>query len=333
MSIFDQYIGLGVESAYATAVAPTRSLEFLGDDWERQHEYVESAGFRQNRQTIREDRRRRVVLGATGSVELVVMSNGMGLLLQHLLGASTAPSQIATTGVYEAEFETDDSGPSESYTFEVIRQEVDVATLERFVYAGCVPMSFSLAAAVGEDVRLTIGYDAASETAGGSPAAAAYPTVMDKFIWEDVAVSIGGDAATSAMSFGLDGELAMKTDRHYLKGSALKSQPLRNGTPSYSGSVEMHYDNQGQERYANFIAGEIVPIVLTATQPQSIGSSGTNKPKLTVTLPKCQFDGSTPKASTEDLTMIALPFKVLQDKSSNPDPAITFATVSTDDAF
>ena len=99
--IHDQHISVGVESTFGTAVTPTRSYEATADTFTREVEYIESVGFRADMQTIRSDRHDTVSLGATGSIEMSVLNKGHGLIMQHLLGTSSGPTQQSSSAEYK----------------------------------------------------------------------------------------------------------------------------------------------------------------------------------------------------------------------------------------
>ena len=321
-SILDQHVSIGVETTYSTPVAPTRSYEARSDDWQREVEFIESGGFRADRQTIRSDRHRTVSLGATGSIETAVFDRGMGLLLQHLLGKSVAPVQQEATAAYVSKFESDDTGPDGSYTVVVARD--DFGTLHTYRYAGCVPTGFSLEASIGDPLMLAINYDSAAEdvTSAVTPA---YPADAVPYVWEDCTLTIGG-ATARYQSFSLEGDLAMRTDLRYLKGDAVKAQPVRSGVPAYSGTIGRLGVSKAD--YDRFVAGTVFEAVFTAKLGTAI--EGTHFPQVKVTMPACKFTGSTPQASVDDVATISLPYVALHDGT---DPAVTIEITSADTAF
>ena len=79
--IYEQFLSVGVETTYGTAVGLSRSYEGQSDDWQRDVEYIESQGFREGLETTRSDRYEGISTGATGSTSLDVMNKGMGLIL------------------------------------------------------------------------------------------------------------------------------------------------------------------------------------------------------------------------------------------------------------
>ena len=321
-SILDQHVSIGVESTYGTAVAPTRAYEARSDDWQREVEFVESGGFRADRQTVRSDRHRTVSLGATGSIETTVFDRGMGLLLQHVLGTTVSPAQQGATAAYLTTFSSDDTGPQKSYTVVVARD--DFGTLQTFQYSGCVATGFSLEASIGDPLMLTVNYDAAAETVR-SAVTPVYAAASVPFVWEDCTLTVAG-AEARYQSFSLDADLAMRTDLRYLKGAATKAQPVRSGVPAYSGTIEgLGVDKADYDR---FVAGTVFEILFTAKLAAAI--EGTHYPQFKVTLPACKFTGSTPQASVDDVAAISLPYVALHDGT---DAAAKIEITSVDTAL
>ena len=121
-SILDQVVTVGVESTYGTAQTSTvRSYEAKADTFTRDVEYIQSVGMRRDLQTIRSDRDDTITLGATGSIEFDLLNKGAGLILQHVLGTTSGPTQQGSTAAYRSTFTTDDTGPTGSYTVQISR--------------------------------------------------------------------------------------------------------------------------------------------------------------------------------------------------------------------
>ncbi len=110
-----------------------------------------------------------------------------------------------------------------------------------------------------------------------------------------------------------------------VKGSATKLQPARSAIPSYTGSLEGEFTNA---QYEAFRDGTIFQLELICAKSTAI--AGPYYPTFHVTLPKCKFTGSTPVASTDDLTRLSLPFTVLWDGSN---AAVKVEYTSTDTSF
>jgi hypothetical protein len=322
-SILDQVVQVGVESQYGTAVAPTRAYEAKADTFQRDVEYIQSVGFRKDMETVLSGRDTTVSLGATGSIEMDVMNKGMGLLLQHTLGTS-AIAQQGSTAAYLQTFSTNDTGGTGSFT--VQSSKVDSGgTLRGFTNEGSVITGFSINQELGANTSMTFNFDSENEQTSTAIATPAYPASMTPFNYTDATIEINDSAISTFTSFSLDGDLAMKTDRRFLKGAATKAQPKRAGVPSYTGTITGEFEDLTQ--YAAFVAGTEFKLEFIVTQGTAI--AGSYFPYFHVTMPKCKWTGSTPVASLSDMTTIDLPYQILWDGSN---PAMTITYMSTDTA-
>ena len=324
-SIFDQALSVGLESTYGTAVAPTRSYEGQSDDWQREMEYITSQGFRDGMQTTRGDRYENVSLGATGSVSVDVLNKGMGLILQHSLGASVAPAQVGGTAAYTASFTTNDIGPAGSYTWQMLRTSTN-GTVNCFTYEGCKATNLDFEMALGSNLNMTIGFDAENEQIATSAATPVYVAATSPFPYTQAAIELDNSAVVNITGASVSLDLAMKTDRRFLKGAATKGEPLRNGVPAYTGSLTAEFSSMAD--YNRFVAGSNHKLELIMTGTTAIAAS--NFPFFHITMPQIRFEGATPVASLDDLGSVEMPFTILD---GGVGAAVTIATQSTDTAF
>tara|TARA_R110001583_G_scaffold28729_2_gene101483 strand:- start:343 stop:1320 length:978 start_codon:yes stop_codon:yes gene_type:complete len=320
-SILDQVVQVGVESTYGTAVAPTRAYEAKADTFTRDVEYLQSVGFRRDMQTIRSDRDDTISLGATGSIEFDLLNKGAGLLLQHVLGSTSGPTQLGSTSAYRSTFATTDIGPTGSSTIQVSRVDSG-GTLRPFTYEGCVATGFNIAQDLGSNLSFTLNFDAENEQTSTGEATPAYPSSADPFNYTQAVIAIDGSAATNFTSFSLDGDLAMDTARRFLNGSATKSQPKRSGVPSYTGTITAEFASLTD--YNKFVNG--TEFSINASWNGAEIASPYNF-ECVISIPVAKFTGSTPVASLDSLTTVDLPFTVLDNGSSAP---ITMTYTSTD---
>ena len=249
----------------------------------------------------------------------------MGLILQHALGGSSGPTQQGGTAAYLQTFETNDVGPATSYTVQVAKADSN-GGLQSFTYEGSVITGWNISADLGSAVSMTFSFDSEAEQNSTALAAASYPSSTDVFVYTDCTIELDDSAVNSFTSFSLDADLGMATSRRFLKGSAVKGQPLRNALPSYTGSLSGEFQTMGN--YEKFVAGTLFKLEFIATMGTAI--AGSYYPLFHVTMPKCVFTGSTPTASLSELTTIELPFTVLDDGSN---AAVKIEYQSTDTAF
>jgi len=324
MGILDAAVHIGVESTYGTPVTPTRSFEAKADGFKTSREAIESVGMRAAMHTVRSDRRVWQNFGSEGTIEVDVLNKGMGMLFRTMLTeAASAPVQQAATAAYLGTFNSAADAPSKSLTVQVIRPQTG-GTNTPFTHHGAVATGWKLSQAIEDFLVLSVDYDCEDVDTVTAAATAAYPSSASPFHWGQCVVTVGG-VAMDVRSFEFTADLGLKTNRRYLRGSDLKKQPIRGARPTYTGKLEADFD--ATTRYDEFVAGTVTSLVATWTGTL-IASSYYNLVRLT--LPAIQWTGESPEASTSDLSMQPLPFKVLHDGSN---PAVKLEYQSTDTAF
>ena len=333
VSILDQYVAMAVETTYGIAATTVpRGYESNGDGFSREIISIEGGGKRAGRVAMLGNRRRNVDRGGTGSLESVILERSEGLRLEHLLGGSTAPALVAGTAMtYDSVFTADSEGPAGSYTVNVSRLDA-TGMMRYFQYLGCIPTGFTISVEEGGELMLSIAYDAMSENvlaaAPTAPTYAANGTEM--FIFEDCSVMIDGAAVDNFKSFSLDVDLALDTSRYFLQSSADKKKPLRNGVPSFEGSLSGEFKDM--TAYNDFVAGGLHTVSLSAISPNSIETvSGTDYyPQFVLNLNACQYNGSSPESTLDAVSMIEVPFSGL---STDAHAVCNIAVRSEDLAF
>lgn len=320
-SVLDTAILLGKETTYGTPASLTTAYEGKADSWKREHEYMESLGFRAGMQAKRSDRRKVVNMGGTGALEFDVMDKGFGFLAQALLGSSTGPTQQASTTAYVQTHTTSTTAPGDSYTIQVHRITTTDGTVTPFTHHGCTVTGWKLSQEAGGYLTASVDFDfedVDTTTAAGTPS---YPASTVPFDWTMCSVTVDG-SAVEMNQIELTAELGLKTDRRTLRASALKRKPMRAAFPEFSGSMEG--DFEGNDIYDLYVSGEIVPIVFNWTGAEI--ESGHNY-EIELTMPACQIVGDSPEASLEDLTKQPVSFMALDDGSN---PVVTMEIKSTD---
>ena len=325
MSILNQYVGIAQESTYGTAITDAtkfRGYEARSDGFERAVSFIEGGGRRKGKTTMLASRRRKVDRGATGSIESAILSEGELERFGSLIGIKQAPTTPASN-VYTTTLSADATGPDKSYTVLVGRAQTGTGQpIDQFTYAGCVPTGFEISVEENGFLMATINYDVREETDDGSVSVNASPVYPgtsairpQMYIFEDCAITIGGTQIDVIKSFSLSGDLALDTNRFFIKNSALKDMPIRSGVPSFTGSMSAEFNDD--TLYDLFAAGGTSEIVFTATGPEDISSSINTRPSFQITMHACQFEGSSPQSSLDGVSMIELPFKCLENNAGN----------------
>lgn len=319
-TLLDAAILVGKESTYGTPVALTRSYEGKADSFKRAQEVIHSTGFYGGLQAKRSDRATVINMGGEGTLEFDILTSGFGLLGQSMLGSVSGPTQIDATTAYKTTLATTAVDPDDSWTIQVQRPDMG-GTLRSFTHHGSVCTGWTISQEVGGLLVASMVFDFEDVEYSTAAGTNAYPTGVP-FDWTMGVVTLDS-VASDVMNFSLDADLAMTTDRRFLRGNGLKKQPCRTGIPVFTGEVEMEFEDLTQ--YDDFVAGDIIPITYTATGAV-IDSPEVNE--VVITMAACQYTGTSPEVSQTDVPKISLPFEVLYD-GSNPAVQIEYTSVDT----
>lgn len=315
-------IGIGDETTYGTYAAPTRFTEFTQESMKLMLDFAEAPGLRATNRVQRTDRVRTNKKGASGDLEFVVQSKGMGLYIKHALGkAGTITTHSGGTTSKDHTYTIGDPYGL-SYTFQKGVPDVS-GTVQPFSYLGCKTTSWTINNSVDGYLTWKQSMFAQDETTAQSLASASYPsgTVEDLF-YSDGALNVASSAVT-VKDVTITGSTALNTDRRFLRSSTLTKEPIIAGLYDISGSFTMEFENLTQ--YQKFTGNTIGQLDVTWTAPTAIEAS--IYPALTVTLPKVQFRGETPTVNDAGIVTLSCPFKALYDGSNEP---ITILYVSAD---
>ncbi|MEV6399619.1 phage tail tube protein [Streptomyces sp. NPDC051907] len=302
----DAAIGIGAETTYGTAAESILGYEGKADSWKVSKEFVESVGFRRGLQTARADRRNIITMGGEGELEADLLDVGAAALLSAAFDKHTVTDN-ATTRVHV--FETATYSEAPSFTAQMIRPTVE-GTDVAYKHVGCVATEFELTAEVENPVTLNVSFDFQDVSHTSTPAQIlpiTYPEDARAYDWSRTALTLtraGTAVPVDAGKFSLTGDLGMKTDRRFLRGNPLKKKPVRAAIPTYEGEFEGEFSADSLKLYEAFVAGEIVAlrVDLAGLTP------GTS---VRVDCPAIQFTGESPEASVDDVTVMTLPFRVL----------------------
>lgn len=292
----DQYVTIGEETTYGTqASAMTRGYESQVDDWRPDTESDDSGGFRSGRQAVLSNRQDIVETGASGSIEIPLLTRGAGMILKHLLGNPTDPDeQGVATGAYLSKVDSNSTGPNGSHSVQVGRVD-DAGVLRATTYLGSVPTGFSLAATTGENnVMLTVQYDA--RTASRTPAVVTpvYPGGR-RYRWDYSKVQVNAADAVNITGWSFNADLMMEVDRHYLIASALKSVPMRNGIPAFGGTLNTRLLGTAFE--TRWLEGERFSLTFITTFPVAINT--TYYPYFKIHMPSVRITDGPPESDPD----------------------------------
>ena len=142
-TVLDASLGFGLENPYGTGVTPVRWMEYSSQSLDFKPARKQSAGYRAGSRVARANRRVTVTSGAGGDVGLDVLSKGLGLWWQCLMGAGS--STLVSTGVYQQVFTLADTFQPFTLQAGVPRLNTDgSATIDPLTYSGCTVPDFEL---------------------------------------------------------------------------------------------------------------------------------------------------------------------------------------------
>lgn len=318
-SILDNALLVGKETTFGTAAALSRAYEGKSDSFKRSQEFLTSTGFRGGMQARLATRSVPVNMGGEGSIDVDVQPTGFGLLLQSMLGGTAGPTQQGATTAYKSTFTSTATGPTDSWTVQM--QRVDAGgTVRSFTHLGSTMTGWKFSQAIDGLLGLEMMFDfqdVVTSVAAGTPS---YVSSLP-YAWTQSGATWDG-SAIDLTKFDLEGTLGFNTDRRFLRGSALKKQPVRAAVPEFKGSAEMEFE--GLTQYAAFVSGETAPLVLTWTGTEIESPYDF---ELKITLAAVQIQGDSPEVSLSAMPKQSLPFVVLWDGT---DPAVKIEYTSTD---
>src|SRR3990167_11023319 len=211
-SAFNSQLGLVQETTYGTAVTVTKFYEFNSESIQSERGRVESRGQRPSQFAKRSDHFVTYQKGASGSIEMDVMSKGFGFLLKHMLGS------ISTSTVSDSNYThtaTIGSHYGSFFTAQVNRPFHPAGTDQAVTYAGGKVKSWKLSAAVEETLKASLDVDFQNEVTNVALASASYPTSQYPLTFVTGALTISG-TAVPVTKFDLECDNKLKLDRNFI---------------------------------------------------------------------------------------------------------------------
>jgi hypothetical protein len=323
MGAMDHQLGFANESTYGTGVTVTRFFEYDSESIEEEEGRTEGDPLRVGSHHIRSDRFTPYFSGASGSVEMAVMSKGFGFFLKHMLG------QVATTGPAETVVYTHTGSEAEllgdSFTMQVNRPFHPAGTNQAFTYRGGKITEWTLSNSVDENLMLELACDFMQVDTNVALATAVYPTAMDNLTWAKGVLTVGG-SAYDITEFSLQCNNGLDVDRRQIRGNTDKKEPTQSRAEySFSLSADFESTTQRDRVHATTRAGALAAITAVWNGPTLLGS--TLFPRLTVTIPAARFDAWKGATEGTDAIQQELSGVVRYDGSNSP---VTLAYNSAD---
>jgi hypothetical protein len=303
-------VGFAAETTYGTYVVPTRFLEATSFPLKYEIERIESAGLRAGTRVQRSAMWAPGTKGVSGSIEFEVPNKQFGLIFKHMLGAVaiTTPGGATATRKHSHTL-ADPTGQSLTIQGGV----PDIANVSQpFTFLGCKFTGWELSNDINGFLMCRVDVDGQDSSTAQSLASASYATGVSLFRFDQCSITVGG-SSFDATNLSLAGAANLKTDRYFLRTSALKKEPIANQFYELTGTLTGEYENN--TAYNRFVNGTLAQVVATWTGAVIEGSFNY---KVEITLPACRFDGETPGVEGPELTTQPLPFKVLDDGTNQP---------------
>lgn len=319
-------VGISEEVTFGTIVTPDRFHEFNSESLKQSIERIESQGLRPNRRVHATDDWVAGRVGIEGDLEIEVVNKGLGRLFKHCLGAiaTSQPAVGPSPLVYEHKA-TLGALDGKSLTVQVGRTGTD-GTTRAFTYAGCKVSSWEFDIEANGLLMLKLGIDGASEATATGLASATYGTNLVPLAYTGGAITVGG-TATPVKKFNIKGENSLSNERYLIsattpaqKREQLEGDDLRDLT----GQLDAEFNDL--VAYNRFVNGTIGNLVATF---EGGVIQNAYKFAVVITLAAVRFDGETPNIDGPGIPEQSLPFKALDDGTSDSPISVVYRTSDT----
>lgn len=323
--------GVKAETTYGTPVTVDRFMALIEDGLEPVYEVVEAedemyAGSLVQRVSQADP----YIAGVSGSIKAYVPTSGFGLYLKHALGAASVGT-VSDSNYTQTHTLSGQGKYGLSLTGQSGRPLNPSGTVQPFTWHGLKILSLELALEREGFLTTTIEFDGEDVGTGVALATASYPAIAagaQKFPWRTATLEVDS-SAVEVTAFSVKVTWPMKTDRRYLRGSALKKEPVVSGKAMVEWSFEADFaDLSDYNRFAGTnIDDRIGAIDFAITGIAALG--GTTLPQLTVSLPAARWDAGPPTVSGYDPLIYSASGIALDNDSDEP---ITITYRTTDAA-
>ncbi|WP_371670027.1 phage tail tube protein [Streptomyces sp. NBC_00289] len=307
-------LGVSVESAYGTFVAPAKFVEFTKEGIVLKKTTAQSAGIAAGRLLALSARRVVTQREASGSIDMEVVNKGMGPWLQTLMGTSVTPVQQAVTTAYlQTHTLADTAGKSLTIQKGV---PLTTGTVTDKTFIGCKITSGEFSCEVGQMLTASFEIDAKDCDEAQTLAAASYSN-MSPFNFSQMAVKTGSFGTETARDgvrkVSVKIERPMAVDRFYAGQAGLKKEPISNDQVKITGTIEMDYvdttlDDLHTSDAATSLVWEFVGPLIASTYFETFR----------ITLPAVKFDEAPPTVDGFGVVKPTLQFTALFDGTNQP---------------
>lgn len=336
----DAQFGFASESVVGTAVTPSKFVEFISEDIKESPTWLEPTALRVGRKYKRAGRVVKSRTTIEGSLTFEVSSRGIGLLVARMLGSAATPVQIASTSAYK-QIHVPGDHRGKSLTVQVGRPEPGTGTVVPFTYRGMKIKSWEFSVSDGEVAQLKIDFDGMAGTNATALASASFVSA-EVFNFSQTTLKLGGTPATASgelavtggtavatviKKIAIKGETPMATERFGLGSAGIKAEPLENGTPSITGTLDAEFSKV--ELYDVYQAGTTTALQLTMTG-SAIPSGGGATDLFDIILPACKLKEAAPTVDGADIVQMSTGIEAYDNEADAP---IQIKIVSADTAL
>ena len=306
----DCSLGFGKESVYGTGVTPARFLEYTGDPkFAFAPTRVQGGATRAGSRVDRSTRRATTAVEASGSFECEILSKGLGLLWEAILGGAT--STLVSGSTYQQVFTLADTINTYTYQQGIVR---DATTMAADTYRGCAVDKATFTFEQAAIPRLAVELDAREVDTSVAYTAPSYAAGASFLTWKDAAITTGAVTAPTTTALGsaptaltaVRGgsiEIARNLKKSLPIGTGGRKRKVYAGKPTITGKIDVEYtDAFYRDAFNN---DTDLSLVLTFTNAVALS---TGFETLQIIVPNLRFEGEWPAPNGDEIPVIPMTF-------------------------
>lgn len=332
----DSSIGIKKETVYGTAATVDAFLEFESEDFGYTPTIEQSKAQRYGRRVDAADRRVVTKKKVGGSVEVALLTKGLGKLFEAALGK--AVSTLSGTAAYQQLFTPAKDDWLPSYTIQKGVPQLG-GSVKPQTYTGCVCSGFELS--VKNSSAPTVKFTFAGKGVDTSTALAptAYPADVEELSFIDGAIAVGGSLTlptstalgsggtsvlnVTEMSFTWDN--GIDSGGFNLGGAGERTRPPALGLRAGTGSLTVEYDSDTITDA--FLDQTDLSLLLTFAAATEIETG--HSPTVQIAIPDIRIEGELAKANGGDVITQTVPFTVLDNRVAAEPIYVVVVTAET----
>lgn len=286
-------VGLAKESTYGTFVAPTAFVPASKASFQLVKNTAVPSHVGAGRLMNLGAQRRITTQAAKGTLDLDIYNNGLGLLLQALMGSSTS---VAGSGSPMPYLQTHTLGDTFGKSVSVQVGLPDTSgTVHPYTFLGAKVTDATFTLEADKEATAEFNFDARQVVETETLAAASYTDSMRPYVGADMTVKVGAEYGSESSVTGIrkvtakfDRKLAI--DRFYAGDAGLHAEPIISDFAEVSGTLSADYVDKTlfADRFASD-AGFSLKVDLTG-----LVIAGTTNYRFSLVLPECFLDTDTP---------------------------------------